>query len=266
MTLNEIAGGPAIPPAARVLLMDDRAFEALVRAWMASLANRYKGVERFGGPGDMGRDVIGWDTGDKCLGPWDNIQCKHLARVLGPADLWPEIGKIFWHADRGDYVLPRYMKFLCSKGIGTGAKHLLTNPEQLRQGLVAHWKDNVEAKITDTGDVPLIGSLKTLVETTPFSIFGPMAIEDVLKDLEGTPYYVSTFGGGLPPRPENMTAPAVPLPNESRYVTQLFGVYAERRGGGSVDLAAQPIRALTPEYFGSTNDVVGIAALLTFTI
>src|SRR4051812_16466183 len=112
MTLNEIAPGPAISPAARVQLMDDQAFEALVRAWMASLAGRYKGVEHFGGPGDMGRDVIGWDTDQKCLGPWDNIQCKHLTRVLGPSDLWPEIGKILWHVDRGDFVLPREMKFL----------------------------------------------------------------------------------------------------------------------------------------------------------
>ena len=90
------------------------------------------------------------------------------------------------------------MKFLCSKGIGTGAKHLLTNPEKLRQGLIAHWKDNVENKITDKSAIPLTSSLKTLVETAPFSIFGPMGIEEVLTDLEGTAYYVSTFGGGLP--------------------------------------------------------------------
>jgi hypothetical protein len=236
MTFNEVAGGPAIPPAARVQLLDDQAFEALVRAWMARLEHRYKGVERFGGPGDMGRDVIGWETDNKCLGPWDNVQCKHLKRALGPADLWPELGKVFWHADRGDYILPRYMRFLCSKGIGTGAKHLLTNLEKLRQGLIAHWKDNVEDKITDTGHVPLVGSLRTLVETAPFSVFGPMAIEDVLKDLEGTQFYVSTFGGGLPPRPANTTPPSLPLAHESRYVTQLFGVYAERRGGSSVDL------------------------------
>jgi hypothetical protein len=52
MTLSEVALGPPIPPAARVQLMDDKAFEALVRAWMASVAKAYKGIERFGGPGD----------------------------------------------------------------------------------------------------------------------------------------------------------------------------------------------------------------------
>jgi hypothetical protein len=80
MTINEVAGGPAIPPAARVQLMDDQAFEALVRAWMARLEHRYKGIERFGGPGDMGRDVIGWETDNKCLGPWDNVRPDAQAR------------------------------------------------------------------------------------------------------------------------------------------------------------------------------------------
>lgn len=235
MTLNEAIFGPAIPPAARVLLMDDQAFEDLVRAWMVRLQPAYLGVERFGGPGDMGRDVVGWTTDAKCLGVWDNIQCKHLNKPLGPANLWPELGKIFWHADRGDYVLPRAMRFLCSKGIGTGAKHLLTNPEKLREGLIAHWKDSVEKKITDTGAVPLVGALKALVESTPFSIFGPMAIEDVLEDLKGTAYYIGAFGGGLPSRPPLSTPPGTPAAHEDRYVRQLLSAYTERRGS-AVDL------------------------------
>jgi hypothetical protein len=133
MTRTEILAGPPIPPVARVQLMDDASFEALVRAWMARLSPRYLGVERIGGPGDMGRDVIGWTSAAKCKGEWDNVQCKRLDRVLAPSQLWPELGKIFWHADRGDYAIPRSMKFLCSKGIGTTAKHLLTNPEALRK-------------------------------------------------------------------------------------------------------------------------------------
>jgi hypothetical protein len=148
-TITQAILGLPIPPAARVQLMDDQAFEHLVRAWMVRLQSGYIGVERFGGPGDMGRDVVGWTTSNKCLGIWDNIQCKHLNKPLGPANLWPELGKIFWHADKGDYILPRSMKFLCSKGIGTGAKHLLTNPEKLKLELIAHWKDSVEEKITE---------------------------------------------------------------------------------------------------------------------
>ncbi len=63
-----------------------------------------------------------------------------------------------------------------------------------------------------------------------------MTVEEVLKDLEGTSYYVEQFGGGLPVRPASGSPPTVPLAHESRYVTQLFGAYAERRGGGTVDL------------------------------
>jgi hypothetical protein len=236
MTQTEIAAGPPIPPAARVQLMDDKAFEILVHAWMAGLTKKYKGVDRFGGPGDMGRDVVGWTTDKKCLGPWDNVQCKRLADPLAPSQLWLELGKIFWHVAQGDYILPRQMKFLCSKGIGTRAKHFLTNPDKLKAELIKHWPTHVAEEITTTGTVALTSDLKSLVESTSFDIFGPMAIEDVLKDLEGTAYYVEQFGGGLPTRPAVPAPPMDPLAHESRYVTQLFGVYAERRGGGPVDL------------------------------
>jgi hypothetical protein len=235
MTQTEISAGPPIPPAARVHLMDDKTFEILVQNWMGRIASQYLGIERFGGPGDMGRDVIGWTTDKKCLGPWDNVQCKHLKRSLHPSDLWPELGKVLWHAHKGDYILPRKMKFLASKGIGTGAKHLLTNPDALKKGLIENWDKSVKNEITAT-PVPLDGALKTFVENAPFDIFDPMAIEDVLRDLEGTPYYVQQFGGGLPIRPPSTSPPADLLAHENRYVTQLFAVYAERRSVEAVDL------------------------------
>ena len=64
-----------------------------------------------------------------------------------------------------------------------------------------------------------------------------MAIEDALKDLEGTSYYAQQFGGGLPVRPPSAPPPTNPLAHENRYVTQLFAVYAERRGVGAIELA-----------------------------
>lgn len=214
--------------------MDDAQFEQFVREWMARVKHTYLGIERFGGPGDMGRDVVGWLTDAKCLGPWDNIQCKRLNDVLAPSILWPELGKVFWHADRGDYVLPKAMKFLCSKGIGTTAKHLLTNGEALRAGLIMNWDKNVAHAITTTQKVELTGSLHKLVTSASFSIFGPMAIEDVLRDLEGTGYYVQTFGGGLPPRPNPAPPPKDIQAHENRYVRQLLAVYAERRGVAAI--------------------------------
>ena len=185
----------------------------------------------------MGRDVIGWTTEKKCLGPWDNVQCKHLNRSLSPGDLWPELGKVLWHAHKGDYILPRHMKFLASKGIGTGAKHLLTNPDALKKGLIENWAKNVANQITATS-VPLDEHAQDLR--------GKRALRDIRANgrrrlaqgiREDTAYYASQFGGGLPQRPPSTAPPAKPLAHESRYVTQLLAVYAERRGGGKpIDL------------------------------
>ncbi len=209
----------------------------MVLHWMSRIKGRFHGVERFGGPGDMGRDVICWESKDKCLGIWHNIQCKRYGRVLAPSDLWPEIGKVFWHASNGDYALPHSMRFLCSNGIGTSAKHLLTNPTLLKQGLIDRWDKNVRNNIS-TQEVDFDGVLKELIEKTHFGIFGPLSIEETLRDLEGTAYYVTTFGGGLPSRPTSEQPPVSLNPTEARYTTQLFAVYAERRGAASVDLAS----------------------------
>jgi hypothetical protein len=129
------------------------------------------------------------------------------------------------------------MKFLASKGIGTGAKHLLTNPDALKKGLIENWAKNVANEIAATA-VPLEGALKTFVENAPFEIFGPMAVEYVLQDLEGTAYCAQQFGGCLAARPPSAPPPANPLPRENRYATHLFTVYAERRGVGTIDLAS----------------------------
>src|SRR4051812_42935112 len=101
--------GAPIPRAARVSIMDDVTFELLVQAWMHATKGKYLGIERFGGAGDMSRDVVGWIDARKCAGVWDNVQCKRLANPLPPAVLWPELGKVLWHVSRGDYVLPRSM-------------------------------------------------------------------------------------------------------------------------------------------------------------
>lgn len=228
--------GPPISAAARVSLMDDVAFELLVQAWMPVTKKKYLGIERFGGAGDMGRDVVGWMDAQKCAGVWDNVQCKRLAKPLAPALLWPELGKVLWHVSRADYAIPRSMLFFCSKGIGTTAKHLLTNPEKLRAGLVENWDKSVATEITYTATVPLDGALKALVTTADFSIFGPLSVETVLEDLKGTPYYLATFGGGFPDRPAAAEPPATVQAQEERFVSRLLAVYAERRNRPSLPL------------------------------
>ncbi len=47
------------------------------------------------GPGDRGRDVIGFEH-DTAEDPWDNYQCKQYEKKLEPADIYSEIGKLVY--------------------------------------------------------------------------------------------------------------------------------------------------------------------------
>ena len=232
-----LAGGRAITPVARVRLMEDAAFEALVEVWMSQLkkSRGYLGTLRFGGAGDMGRDVIGWTTKDKCAGIWDNIQCKRLSKALAPTDLYPEIGKILWHAWKGDYALPRASQFACSAGVGTTAKHLLTNPGLLYERLCENWSKHVETKIA-ADPVRLDGDLKAFVDAADFSVFQALAIEDVLEDIRRTAYFAEEFGAPRPPRPAVTTPPKAVQAAEAGYIGALLAVYAERRNQTSIEL------------------------------
>jgi len=228
LTMMQALHGEPIPPAARVRLMAPTEFELLVKEWVKTCSKKYFGHEHFGGAGDMGRDVAGWLDKHKCLGVWDNYQCKRLGDPLTPTDIWPELGKIFWHVSLGDYVMPRAMKFFCSAGIGTKAKHLFSNAEKLRAGLITNWSKYVENGISETASVPLTGALQSLVQSTDFTIFGSLPVDEVLEDIKSTAFYIATFGGGFPKRPTATEPPADVLPHEANYTEQLFSVYSER--------------------------------------
>lgn len=240
LTIQKSLSGRQIPAAARVRLMDDDAFEEFTKAWVETLkqSGAYLGVMRFGGSGDMGRDVIGWTTKDKCNGDWDNFQCKRLKAPLPPSKLWVELGKIFWHAARGDYALPHSMQFFCSAGIGTHAKHFLTNPDKLKEQLIENWDKSVRDHITDTETVEFDGDIEQLVRATDFSRFSALSVERVLEDLKGTAYYIEEFGQDAPERPETPATPVEVQEHETNYVKRLLAVYAERRGTESLDVAS----------------------------
>ncbi|MGY8632694.1 restriction endonuclease [Bradyrhizobium sp. 14AA] len=87
----EIRSGPAIPPIERVKIFSATQWEECVDEWASSMPG-YKLVERAGGAGDMGCDVIATvDPSDK-NSPWDNYQCKHYDHALTPSDIWLELG------------------------------------------------------------------------------------------------------------------------------------------------------------------------------
>ena len=58
-----------------ILALTDTQLEEFVRQW-ATKKSEYGEVERFTGPGDMGRDVVGFLSSNRHEGAWHNYQCK----------------------------------------------------------------------------------------------------------------------------------------------------------------------------------------------
>jgi hypothetical protein len=56
----------------------------------------YLEVQRFTGPGDMGRDVVGYLTRSRHEGPWHNYQCKQYGRSLQTGRGLAECSAAIW--------------------------------------------------------------------------------------------------------------------------------------------------------------------------
>ncbi len=65
-----VASGLPVHPEDRIKLFSPSQWELFVQEWVDSLRGEYEFVERCGGAGDMGRDVIATVKGGK--GAWDN--------------------------------------------------------------------------------------------------------------------------------------------------------------------------------------------------
>ena len=67
------------PVSKLIELLEPGPWEEFTEEWATSLKS-YKDVERWAGPGDMGRDIVAFTTDQKYDGPWDNYQCKQYRR------------------------------------------------------------------------------------------------------------------------------------------------------------------------------------------
>lgn len=91
-----MAGGQPIPPIERIKIFSSNQWEDFILEWADSLRFEYSLVERCGGAGDMGRDIVA-----TCVNPkdgWDYYQCKHYKNPLHPSDIWVEIGKLVYYS------------------------------------------------------------------------------------------------------------------------------------------------------------------------
>lgn len=220
---STIAGQP-IPTIKRLRLFSPGDWEEFVLEWAQSLTREYDRVERVGGAGDQGRDIVAFTPS----GEWDNFQCKHYDHALYPTDAWPEIAKLMYWTFKGAFGLPRRYYFVAPQGVGTTLSRLLREPEELRAQLTNAWDGHCAGAIVGGSRVELEGALRAYVDNAPFSIFSSVTPLDLIEQHRKTPYHVARFGGGLPAR--DMTPPTVPseiASIEERYVRQLLDAYSD---------------------------------------
>lgn len=224
----EIRSGPSIPPIERIKLFSADQWEAVVDEWASSLPG-YELVERAGGAGDKGCDVIATVDSSDPDSDWDNFQCKHYDHPLAPGDIWVELGKLCYYTHIGDYSVPRAYRFVSPRGVGTKLLNLIKKPEKLREGLIANWAAKCASQITTTKSVPLEGPLLDHVNAFDFTRIGHLPTPQLIEQHRATPYFAVRFGLGLPARPASPSPPETIAAEEIRYVGQLLTAYGDNQ-------------------------------------
>lgn len=220
-----IATGILIPAIERIRIFSDRQWEEFVLEWAHSLTDDYGLVERCGGAGDMGRDIIAYDKNDGSV--WDNYQCKHYKDGLTPTDIWIELGKLIYYTFRNDYSYPRRYYFVAQQGAGTRLSNLLKKPDKLLSGLFDNWEKYCRKCISSTVTVELDNQLMTYINGLDFSIFHAIPPLRLIEQHAKTRWHTARFGGGLPARPSIELPPVNVASHETNYVRELLDAYAD---------------------------------------
>jgi hypothetical protein len=203
--------------------------EALVDEWLTYRQREYHSHERWSGPGDMGRDVVGYVTPARHEGEWDNFQCKQLGKTLTELPLLLELAKIFMHSSNGAFSLPRAFYFVAPTGIGRDAKSLLAHPSRLRQTCIDRWDSDLAKKLVENATVPLAPAIRSTIGQFNFTrVYGLDSI--VLEnDPSMLPVLVKWFGADPGEAPRGKTPDEFDA-REARYISQLVQIYSTQAG------------------------------------
>lgn len=220
-----VTAGLPIPPIERIRIFSDSQWEDFVLEWADSLRDQYGTVERCGGAGDMGRDIIAFDKANPVI--WDNYQCKHYKDGLTPGHIWVELGKLVYYTHINEYTYPRKYFFVAPQGAGTKLSNLLRKTDKLKAQLIDNWEKHCKNGITSTAVVDLDATLRAYLDGLDFSIFEAAPPLRIIDQHAKTRWYAARFGGGLPARPKVIAPPATVAAHEVTYVRSLLDAYGD---------------------------------------
>lgn len=226
--------GERIDDLARVRIWDEDRFERYIHEWAYTLQRKgtYGKVVWAPGSGDKGRDIRAYVTDEK--GEWDNFQCKYYRAALAPGDVWIELAKLCHYTHRGDFTKPRKYYFVAPHDLGPDLSGLIKQGTKLRDKLLREWVKTGKGSIAEKL-APLDDKLKAHVDAYDFDTIDCLQQRDVIEALKHTEYYRRVFGGVALVRPKPDPVPDQPAPNETNYVQELLGAFAQHL---KIDLAA----------------------------
>jgi hypothetical protein len=213
----------------RVLALSDSELEQFVRDWIDAKKPKYVEVESFTGPGDLGRDVVGFLSNKRHEGDWHNYQCKQYAKRLPTDGALLEIGKILYYAHKGEFSVPTGYFFVTPRGVNRNLEKLIFNPSQFKAALIENWDKYCAKHIVDGDIISLTSELKAVVESFKFESISRIDLSSILTDVAAKPVLFKWFGADPGPAPKG-AVPATIESIEIPYISQLVNAYGAREG------------------------------------
>ena len=210
----------------QVLALTDTELESFVRAWTSQKVqdSQYESCQNFAGPGDMGRDVVGFLSQHKHEGDWHNYQCKQYGSNLPTDKAILDIGKIIYYASQGFFTLPTQTNFVAPKGINRNLSTLIFNPSKMKDFIKKNWDKYCKGNISQSFDIPLTQELIDKIEEFDFSSINHVGIETILSDDAAKKVLYDYFGADPGPAPIGK-APQQIQANEMNYIQHLIDAY-----------------------------------------
>jgi len=217
-----------IAPDRLILQLPDDELEKFVREW-AGRRKIYVEVQLFAGPGDMGRDVVGYYTKKRHEDEWDNYQCKQYGGTLPTATGILDVGKVLYFAHRGEFTSPAKFYFVAPRGVNRTLRRLISNPSEFKATLVNDWAKYCADRIAAGQHIALDTNLQAFIEGWDFSRITSLSVHDLLDDPSGKAVMAKWFGQDPGPPPAGVVPPDIEQ-HEMPYVQQLLDAYGERDG------------------------------------
>ena len=231
--INLCTSDSNMQPIDKVYSMDEDSFEEFTNEWLYGCYNeKYENIERIGGAGDKGRDVIATNKDKTVI----YYQCKHYKSPLMPTQFYKEFGKLVFYTKNKEILIPQKYYIVASHDIGPSLRDLLKNQTLLKNALINNWEQYCQNEICET-EILLDTDLKNYINSFNFSIVEWIPIQKIIEEYCSTIYGKIRFGG-IKIEIANKLEPGTKIEaQEMKYIQELLKAYSDDAGKDFEDIA-----------------------------